>query len=266
MLDIKFIRENKDLVIAGAKKKRISCDIDGLLKLDDKRRELLAAIEKKRAEQNLASEKIARETQEKSGTERLAFIANLKILKESMAHEDEEMKDVMKKWQTEMVSVPNIPDISVPEGGSDADNKEVKTFGDIPSFDFPIKSHTELTEALGLADFESGAKIAGFRGYVLMGGGALLSQAIWHYGLNFFTKERKDFTPMIVPSLARKEVLLGTGYLPQGAEDLFMTQDGDYFSGTAEEGVMGHFADSVIDRARLPIKIIAFSPCFRREA
>ena len=191
------------------------------------------------------------------------MLSEMKILKESMQAKEAELKDIMKEWQGLMVSVPNIPDMSVPEGESDKDNKEIKIWGEKPEFSFSPKNHIDIMLALDMADFDRGAKVAGFRGYFLKNDGALLSYAVWQYAMDFFTK--KNFTPMIAPSLVRRENLIGTGYIPQGEEDLYKTQDGDYLAGTAEVATMGYYMDEVLDK-NSSAKLLSFSPCFRREA
>jgi seryl-tRNA synthetase len=262
MLDIKFIRENKDIVIAGAKKKHVSVDIDELLALDDKRKLLQASIDEKRAEQNVASRAIA---SAKAEEERQMIISKMQTLKENLRRDEESMQEIMKEWRVLMVTVPNVPDMSVPEGASDADNKEVRQWGEIPRFDFVPKDHVELLLANDMADYERGSKVAGFRGYFLKNDGARL---VW--ALERFVEERflskSDFTPLIVPSMVRREPFMGTGYLPQSEEDLYKTQDGDYLAGTAEVGAMGYHMDEVLEQKDLPVKLFAFSPCFRREA
>ena len=165
-----------------------------------------------------------------------------------------------------MLSVPNIPDISVPDGESDADNKEVKVWGEIPKFDYRPKDHIELMEALDLADFEIGAKVSGFRGYFLKNGGAELEMALWQFVIDLFREKKSDYGLMLVPSLVRKETLMGTGYLPGGEDDLYKTQDDEYLAGTAEVATMSYFADTVLDKKELPMKKLSFSPAFRREA
>ncbi len=261
MLDIKFIRDNKDLIKEAARKKHIDFNVDELLEIDEKRRRLLVGIESKRTQQNECNEKITKASPE----ERAKFIEEMKTVKEALQKEEEEMKGVMHAWQMGMVQVPNVPDISVPEGDSDADNREVRTWGEIPKFDFVPKSHIELMENLDMADFERGAKTSGFRGYFLKNDGALLNFALWQFVMDHFSM-KGGFTPMMVPSLVKRETLLGTGYLPQGEEDLYKTQDGDYLAGTGEAGAMSYYMDEVLDRTKLPIKMLAFSPCFRREA
>lgn len=262
MLDIKFIRENKDLIDLGAKKKHINFDVEALVAIDDKRKEFIASIEKKRAEQNMVSERMVR-TQDES--EKAQMIREMKALKEAMQQEEEELKKVMHEWQVLMLAVPNIPDVSVPDGVDDKDNREVKTWGDIPKFDFAPKDHIELMQNLGMLDLERGTKVAGFRGYFLKGDGARLQFALWQFVQDFFLK-KGDFTPMITPSLVRRETLMGTGYIPQGEEDLYKTQDGDYLSGTAEVALMSYYSDEVLDKKDLPIKMLGFSNAFRREA
>ncbi|HWO07809.1 MAG TPA: serine--tRNA ligase [Candidatus Paceibacterota bacterium] len=260
MLDIKFIRENKDIVAAGAKKKRIEIDLDRLLELDDKRKELQKAYDDKRAEQNKASDEIAK----LPAAERKEYISKLADLKAAMKKDEAALEDVMKEWRALMVRVPNVPDMTVPDGESDADNQEIRTRGEKPVFDFEPKSHIELLHALGMADYERGAKVAGFRGYFLKGDGARLVWALERFVQDRFAE--KGFTPIIVPSLVRKEPFVGTGYLPQSEEDLYKTQDGDYLAGTAEVATMGYYMDEIVEKKDLPIKFLAFSPCFRREA
>jgi len=259
MLDIKFIRENKDIVQAGAKKKHIDFDVEELLKLDDSRRTLLQEVEEMRAEQNKAAAAVAQADE----NSRAALIAESKSSKEALQKKEEELKSVMQEWQKLMIAVPNIPDMSVPEGESEEDNKEIRVWGDKPEFSFTPKDHVELMKDLDLADFERGVKVSGFRGYFLKNEGALISFALWQYTLDTLIK--KGFIPMIVPALVRRESMLGTGYIPQGEEDIYQTQDEDYLTGTGEVATMGYHADEVLDKSELPKKFLSFSPCYRRE-
>ncbi len=262
MLDIKFIRENKDIVALGAQKKHISIDLDRLLALDDKRKELQLAFDNKRAEQNVASQSIASMT---DAVQRDALIRRMSQVKEEMKVDEAALEEVMKEWRALMVRVPNVPDMTVPDGESDADNQEVKTWGDVPTFSFTPKSASDLMLLHGMADFERGAKVAGFRGYFLKNDGVRLVWALERYVQDRFM-HREGFQPLIVPSLVRKEPFIGTGYLPQSEDDLYKTQDGDYLAGTAEVAGMGYYMNEVIEKKELPIKFFAFSPCFRREA
>lgn len=260
MLDINFIRENKDIVIAGAKKKHVAIDIDALLALDEERRALTKEVDDVRAEHNKASDMIA----QASGDERTTAIESMKTLKEGLHEKEEKLKTVLEKWRELMLQVPNVPDISVPDGDSDADNMETKTWGAKPRFEFQPKNHIDVMTALGMVDFERGTKVHGFRGYFLTGDGAHLSFAIWQYAIDFFTKRGLEF--MIAPIVVKKQLLYGTGHLPNDVDDIYRTQDDDYLAGTAEVPVMGFYGDEVLAQSELPKKILAFSPCYRREA
>ncbi len=268
MLDIKFIRENKDIVIAGAKKKHVDVDIEALLKLDDRRRELQASFDANRAQQNAASDGISKASPE----ERVTLIAGMQSVKEALKKDEEALAEVMKEWLALMVRVPNVPDMSVPDGDSDADNLEIRKWspaggdgGEPRALPFTPKSAVDLMLAHDMADFERGAKVAGFRGYFLKNDGARLEWALKRLVEDRFMN-REGFTPMIVPSMVRREPFVGTGYLPQSEEDLYKTQDGDYLAGTAEVAAMGYYMDEMLEKSQLPIKFFAFSPCFRREA
>jgi seryl-tRNA synthetase len=256
MLDIKFIRENKELIALASKKKKIDFDIDKLILADDKRKNLLLKVEEKRADQKVANNKIVTSTSE----EREVILEQMKILKTYLEKDEREVKEIMKEWHALMLQVPNIPDISVPEGESDEDNKEYKKWGDIPSFSFKPKAHYEIMTDLGLADFERGAKVSGFRGYFLKNDGVRLVWALERFVEDMFLK--KGFNPMIVPSMLRRESFIGTGYLPQSEEDLYKTQDGDYLAGTAEVSTMGYYMDEVLEKKMLPLKFFSYSQCF----
>lgn len=260
MLDIKFIRENKDVVQAGAKKKHVNINIDDLIVLDDKRKASMTLIEAKRSEQNAISEKMPTASPE----DRQKMIDDMKIVKESLQKEEESLKETMKAWQDAMLRVPNIPDMSVPDGDTDADNMEIKVWGDKPAFAFEPKDHLEIMTKLKMLDVERGTKVHGFRGYFLTGDGARLSFAIWNYAMDFFGN--KNFTPVIAPSIVRKVNLYGTGHLPGDVEDFYMTQDGDALAGTAEVALMGMHSEEVLDSTSLPLRYLGFSPCYRREA
>ncbi|MBI5134064.1 MAG: serine--tRNA ligase [Candidatus Taylorbacteria bacterium] len=260
MLDIKFIRENKDIVKAGAKKKHVDVDIDALVALDLERLALQAEVENARARQNAVSKEMPSADADKKSK----LLEEMKTLKAVLQANEEKLKEAMKKWQDLMLRVPNIPDISVPDGASDSENKEVKVWGEKPAFAFEPKDHVEIMTSLGMVDFERGAKVHGFRGYFLTGAGARLSFAIWNYAMEFFSK--RGFTPVIPPTIVRKENLYGTAHLPGDVEDYYMTQDGDALAGTAEVPVMSFHSGEVLDEKSFPIKYLGFSPCYRREA
>jgi seryl-tRNA synthetase len=260
MLDIKFIRENRDLVEMAAKKKRLVVDVAKLVELDDRRLELQKSVEAKRARQN----EVSREIPTADADRKAALLTEMGALKNEMKSEEDAHAAILAEWRELMLQIPNVPDISVPDGEDDSANQEVSTWGEIPKFDFPAKNHMELCESLKLADFEAGTRVSGFRGYFLTGWGARLEHAIVSFAIDHLS--RKGYRMMRVPSLVRRETLLGTGYLPQGEEDLYRTQDSEYLAGTGEVATMSYYAGQTLELAKLPIKIIAISPCFRREA
>ena len=159
MLDIKFIRENKELVQEAARKKRIAFDVEKLLEVDEKRRQFLGKVEEMRAEQKVSNNAIVQASSE----DRVGILEKMKVLKNELEREESELKEVMQEWQILMLSVPNPPDNSVPEGEGEDDNVVLKTWGEKPKFDFEPKDHMELMLDLDMVDFERGAKVHGFR-------------------------------------------------------------------------------------------------------
>lgn len=260
MLDIKFIRENLDIVKLAAQKKHITIDLDRLISIDDSRRETMQRMEEKKAEQNKVGAQIA----QADDATRQTMLVEMSALKAEIQDDEASLKPIMEEWQKLMLQVPQVPDMTVPDGDSDEDNQEVKVWGDTPTFDFEAKDHTELMLKHNMVDFERGAKVHGFRGYYLLGDGARLSWAIWNYANQFF--QEKGFTPVIPPTIVRKQNLFGTGHLPNEAEDLYFTQDDDVMIGTSEVSIMGMYSDEVLDKSVFPVKMLGFSPCYRREA
>ena len=261
MLDIKFIRENKDLIQDAAKKKHIEFDVKKLLEVDDMRKAILATVERLRAEQNILSERVHKTP---NMAEKEQLILQSQNLKKDLQKAEEDLNEVMQQWKLLMLQVPNVPDMSVPDGDSDEDNQEIKVWGEKTKFDFEPKSHIDIMTNLEMVDFERGSKIHGFRGYYLLNDGARLSFAIWNYANDFFGK--KGFVPVLPPAIVRKENLYGTGHLPNDADDVYHTQDDDYLIGTAEIPVTGYHSGEILDQVELPKKYLGFSPCFRREA
>ena len=261
MLDIKFIRENKEIVQAGAKKKRVEIDIEKLIAVDDERLKELKEVEDLRAEVNRVSNDIVRD---QDSAHKVQLIEEMRVVKDEIKAKEEKLKKIVEEWQRLMLQVPNVPDMSVPEGAGEENNKEVLIWGEKPKFDFAPKDHVELMTKLKMVDFERGVKVHGFRGYFLQNDGVELSFAIWNYARDFFGK--KNFKTFIAPAIEHKQHLYGTGHLPGGAEDIYQTQDGDYLSGTAEIPMMGYHSNEIIAKEELPKRYLAFSPCYRREA
>ncbi len=249
MLDIKFIRDNLDLCKTAAKNKNRDVDWDGLLTLDDKRRELIGASEKLREERNKLGDNRERGT----------------TLKQELKTVEEELRDVEEKFNLLMFTVPNVPDKSVPVGKDASGNVEVKKWGKVPKFGFEPKDHIELAKSLDLIDFERGAKVGGSRAYFLKNEAAQLEFAVLFYTFNKLIQ--KGYTPMIAPSLVREFTLFGVGQFPWGREEVYhLEKDDQYLAGTAEQTVTAYYSDEVLKEEDLPKKFVAFSPCFRREA
>lgn len=263
MLDIKFIRENPELIKMAAIKKKLNFNVDELVEADKKRLDLLQKIEDLRAKQNSVSAEIPTASSEVKQKK----IEEMALVKEELKKLEAEYENVLNEWKSLMLRVPNVPDISVPEGDTDENNEEVKTWGNPKTekeYGFSPKDHIEIMESQDWVDFERGIKTSGFRGYFLKGDAALLDFAIWQYGMQRWAG--KGFMPMLVPSLVKRETLLGSGYLPQGQDDLYNDIDGDYFAGTGEVATMYYHANEIIEKKDLPKKFISFSPCFRKEA
>lgn len=245
MLDIKFIRENKDLIKEAARKKRVKVDVDRLVAVDEKRRALIQEVDelrKKHKEFTDASEEA-------------------KASKGLLSHKEFELKALEEEFEELMLWVPNVPDPSVPEGESDADNQEIRKWGEIKVEHG--ENYLNLMQSRDMLDLERGAKVSGFRGYFLKGDAALLSMALWQFTLDFLAK--KGFTPFFAQALIKRENMLGTGWFPQSEEDIYKTQDDVYLSGTSEVPMMGYHAGEILKEEELPKKYAAFSPCFRRE-
>lgn len=260
MLDIKFIRENTDLIKKAAQKKHLDFDVEKLIDLDDRRLKLLREVEDMRARQNAASDKI----RQMSGEEKEKAVEEMKKLKNELIVREDALRKIEKEWKDLMLLTPNIPDPSVPEGEGEADNVEVRQWGEIPKFDFEPKNYLELMENLDLVDLERGAKVSGFRGYFLKKDGAMLALSLWRFAMDKMIE--KGFEPFIAPSLVKEENLISTGHFPKNREDVYKTQDDLYLSGTAEIPMTNYFRDEILREEDLPKTYVAFSPCYRREA
>src|SRR5215510_1184648 len=239
MLDIRFIREHPDLVQAGARKKRIDIDIRHLLELDERRRSLISQVESLKALRN----KMSKEIPTLQGAARQEAITQMQqVAAESRALEGP-LREVEAAFDDLMLRVPNVPADDVPEGLTDADNVEIKTWGEIPQFDFALRDHVELGERLDIIDIPRGVKLAGSRTYFLKKAGALLEQAVLQFALHHMV--RKEFIPLVVPHLVKDQVNL---------------------IGTAEVPVTAYHADEILRADELPKYYVGLSNCYRREA
>ncbi len=270
MLDIQFIRENKAKIQKVAKEKNITVDIESLLKLDDKRRKLIKSTEDARAEKNKASELIAK----LKGDEKNTAIAEMKALGEKHTQAENELKEVIQAFDTLMLRIPNMVREDVPVGKDDTENKELRTWGEIPKFPFKPKDHVELGQDLDIIDIERGVRISGSRFYFLKNEGALLELAILKFTIDRLVS--KGFTPFIPPVLVNRQAMTGTGYFPGGEEQTYalgvekepgkIESDNLYLVGTSEVPVASYHRDEILEEKELPKMYAGISNCFRREA
>ena len=255
MLSLEYIRQNVDKVKKTLVLKNRQADVDLLLKLDEENKSLIAKINGLREERNkLAKAKERSEALNKRGKE----------IKEELKVLEEKQTDAAEKVRAIQLSIPNIPYDEVPEGKSEADNKEVKRVGEQTKFTFAPKSHIDLVKALDIADLERGVKVSGFRGYFLKGKLAMLHFALlWYVYQKMF---KKGYIPLIAPSLVKEFTFFGNGQFPWGREEVYNLEKDDlYLAGTAEVPVTAYYANETLNEKDLPVKFYAFSPCFRRE-
>jgi len=261
MLDIKFIRENVDLVKEGARKKRIDVDIDRLIEVDEERRGLLQESERLKAERNAASQEIAR----LKGEEKEKAIARMKSVAAKIKELDSRLEEVVNEYNSLMLLVPNPPDDDVPEGEDETDNVEIRRWGEPPRFDFEPLDHVALGELLDIIDIPRGVKLAGTRSYILKNEGVFLEYAVLMYALD--RMRELGFTPMIVPHLVKDIAMIGTAYFPGGEEQAYACERDDlYLIGTAEVPVTSYHYDEILSEEELPKHYCGISPCYRREA
>lgn len=261
MLDIKFIRENPELVRAGAARKRIKIDLDGLLALDAESRKVQKEADELRSEQNRRSKEVGKV----AAAERGAFLEQLKELKESVKALEVREKQLADEIRVQLLRIPQVPAPEVPEGPDESGNIELRQWGEPRKFTFPIRDHAELMTKHGMLDIERGARLSGSRNYFLKGDGVLLEIAVMRFALEHMAK--KGFTPFSVPLMVRREAMEGTAYFPGGEEQAYGCKNDDlYLIGTSEVPLTSYHAGEILDEAELPKKYVAWSSCFRREA
>ncbi len=261
MLDIKYISQNPDLVKKAISDKQLTgtIDIDVLLTLYDKYLSLLKTVEIHRSKKNDLSKEIPNVTAAAKDN----VLLEAKEVKQVLQSLELDLKELKTQLDEMLLWVPNVPAVDVPVGKDESGNVVYKTVGQGPSYDFTPKDHMEIGEYLGIIDTKRGVKIAGFRGYFLVGKGMLLEQALLRYALDFMVK--KGFVPMAVPVMVANKWMEGTGYYPWGKEDHYHTQDDQALVGTAEVSLTSYYADEILSEQQLPIKLVGQSPCFRRE-
>lgn len=264
MLDVKIIRERTGLLYEALKKRGVSFDVETLLKLDEKRRELIRETERLKNEKNILSDNIAR--LKKTGEDTKTLIEHLKDTGKRIAELDQALKETEKEWDDMMLLIPNMPHISVPEGTTDKDNKVVRVWGEKPIFDFEPLPHWDIGEKLDILDFKRAAKITGSRFTLYKSFGAQLERALINFMLELHTREH-GYTEVLPPFMVNRQTMTGTGQLPKFEDELFRLDDIDYFLiPTAEVPVTNIYSHEIVRENDLPIKFVAYTPCFRKEA
>ncbi len=264
MLDQGFIRENIELVERGAKAKGEKVDLKLFSELDQRWRRLLAQRDGLKHQRNVASKRIGELIRDGKGAG--DEIAEMKGLSQRIKVLDEEVKGIEGKLREVMLSIPNLPHESVPRGGGDEDNVVVKTWGEKPSFDFPPRDHLQLGELLSLFDFSRGSKLAGSGFPLYKGLGAQLERALINFMLDLHTGKH-GYLEVSPPFLANRGCMEGTGQLPKLEEDMYLCEHDDLFLiPTAEVPLTNLHRGEVLEGDRLPLKYVAYTPCFRREA
>ncbi len=264
MLDIKFIRDNTELVKKGVLLKGEKCDVDRLLELDSQRRQFIYDVEQLKKERNDNSKKVADLKKEKKDAADL--IERTKQISSEIKDLDEKLGELQIEIKYEMDRIPNMPHPSTPEGKESEDNVEVKTWGKIPKFDFEIMDHLALGERLDILDFKRGGKVAGSGFPVYKGMGAGLERALINFMLDLHIREH-GYTEVFPPFLANRISMYGTGQLPKLEEDMYLADKDDLFLiPTAEVPLTNLHRDEILPVEKIPLKYVAYSACFRREA
>lgn len=264
MLDLKFVRENPDLVKKGIELKNENAEVDLLLSFDKKRRELIFEVEQLKKERNENSKKVAELKRDKQNAS--ALIERTKQISSAIKTLDENLAKIESQIKTQLDQIPNMPHESVPHGHSSEDNIEVRSWGEIPTFDFEVQDHLTLGEKLNILDFKRGGKISGSGFPVYKGYGARLERALINFMLDHHI-DKNGYTEIFPPFIANRASMYGTGQLPKLEDDMYYAEKDDLFLiPTAEVPLTNLHRDEILDGDKLPIKYVAYSACFRREA
>jgi seryl-tRNA synthetase len=263
VLDIRLIREQPDAVKTALRTVGVDpAEINALLALDAERRAAIHQVETLKAERGAASRAIGAT---KDPAERERAIAATRGVGEAIAAAEERLVALAERFDARMLEIPNLPHPDVPVGADERDNVVVRTVGTPRTFAFTPRPHWELGEALGIIDFERGAKISGSRFYLLRGAGAQLQRALISWMLDLHVREH-GYVEIYPPAMVRRECLVGTGNLPKFGDNLYRDAEDDvWFVPTAEVPVTNMYRDEILDPGTLPVRHVAYSPCFRRE-
>ena len=264
MLDMKFVRDNPEKVMDAVRKRNGELNLDEFLALDKERREITQQVEALKNERNTASKEIGK--LKKAGENAEEKMAEVRAIGDKIASDDVRLRDIEARLKTIMLAIPNIPAEDVPVGKSDADNPEVRRWGEPRKFDFEPLSHWDLGEKLDILDFERGHKISGARFTVYKGLGSRLERSVINFYLDLHTAEH-GYTEFFPPFIVNSDSMQGTGQLPKFAEDMFKLQGMDmYLIPTAEVPITNLHRDEILNGDDLPLRYCAYSACFRAEA
>lgn len=264
MLDIKLLRSNPEILQRALLKSKGKFNIDGFMSLDSKRRELIVKTEQMKGKQNADSKLIPQ--YKKEGKDVIPLMEEMKALSNNIKELDQQLREVDEQIDTLVLTIPNVPNESVPIGDSDTSNQEVRRWGTPVSFDFEPKPHWDIGESLGVLDFEAGARVTGARFTFYKGMGAKLERALMNFMLDLHT-EKHGYTEVFPPFMVHRNSMIGTGQLPKFEEDAFKVANTEYFMiPTAEVPVTNMYRGQVLEVNDLPIAHAAYSACFRAEA
>jgi seryl-tRNA synthetase len=264
MLDIKQIRENPELIRRQVATKNVQVDIEALLQLDNRRRELSKETDDMKYRRNTVSEEISRKKRNKESAD--AEIRDMQSLSSQIKQNDAELSLIQQELLTRLLAIPNCPSPETPVGSSEADNKVVSEHGKLPVFDFEPRDHLDIAEGLNMLDMKRGAKISGSGFPLYTGWGARLERALINFMLDLHVNEH-HYTEIFPPFLVHSDSMTGTGQLPKMADDMYHLKEDDlWLIPTAEVPVTNIHREEVLSSSDLPIKYVAFSGCFRREA
>jgi seryl-tRNA synthetase len=264
MLDVKLLRDNLDEVKRRIATRGVVIDWGEFVSLDRERREALAHIERLKERKNRLSGEIGE--LKKTGGDATVLMNEVEAVSEAIRTSEAPLAVLEMRFEQFMLTLPNLPNPSVKVGKTADENREIRRWGEAPKFDFEPKNHWDIGEELGILDFARAAKIAGARFAVYRDAGAKLERALINFMLDLHTKEN-GYKEMIPPALVNRDALVGTGQLPKFEEDLFRVAEADYFLiPTAEVPLTNLHRDEMLERDELPIKYVAYTPCFRSEA
>ena len=263
MLDLKFVCDNPEAVRAALATRGASIDLSNIVEVSRRRKELIQSYEEARSAQNRASESMQKA--DKKSPEFAALRDEMRGLSERAKSAETELRVVEEALREQLLYIPNIPRDSVPRGADAAQNVEVKRWGEAPAFDFKALTHDDLGTRLGILDFERGAKLAQSRFTLVRGAGARMERAL----INFMLDHAREcgYEETLPPFIVNRRAMIGTGQLPKFEDDAFALENGALFLvPTAEVPLTNIYQDEIIDAAKLPMKLAAYTPCFRREA